>query len=50
MALQACHARQATIDQDVFARANIVQDQMRVMAHNEGLRMAVIRNYGLVDF
>ncbi|MCX2983131.1 hypothetical protein EYC98_19895 [Halieaceae bacterium IMCC14734] len=50
MALQTRHAKQATIDQNILARAKSVQDQMLVIAENEELRMALIRNYGVVDF
>jgi hypothetical protein len=50
MALQTRHAKRATIDQNILARAKSVQDQMLVIAQNEELRLALIRNYGLVDF
>lgn len=50
MALQTRHAKQATIDQNILARAKSVQDKMLVIAQNEELRMALIKNYGVVEF
>jgi hypothetical protein len=50
MGLQTRHAKRATIDQNILARAKSVQDQMLVIAQNEELPLALIRNYGVVDF
>ena len=49
MALQTRHAKQATIDQNILARAKSVQDQMLVIAQNEELRLNLVKTYGLLD-
>ncbi len=48
MALQTRHAKQATIDQNILARAKSVQDQMLVIAQNEELRLNLVKNYGII--
>lgn len=49
MALQTRHARQATIDQNILARAKSVQDHMLVIAQDRELRLTLVKNYGLHD-